>query len=87
MDIIIIIIIIQLFLNYKLVSDFSFILEAGIPQWYSAGLQAGWLGVQVLAGAGNFTLRQHVHTGSEAPPSLLSNEYQGLFPWGKAAGA
>jgi hypothetical protein len=52
---------------------------AGIAQWYSAGLRAGWSGVRVPAGAGNFFLHYRVQTG---PPSLLSNGYQGLFPWG-----
>jgi hypothetical protein len=45
------------------------------------GLQAGWLGVQVLAGAGNFSLPPGLDWLWD-PPSLLSNGYQGLFPWG-----
>jgi hypothetical protein len=31
-----------------------FTLRAGIAQWYSSGLQLGWSGVRVPAGAGNF---------------------------------
>jgi hypothetical protein len=37
---------------------------AGIAQWYSAGLRAGWSGVSVLAGARNFSLHHRVRTGS-----------------------
>jgi hypothetical protein len=43
---------------------------AGIAQWYSTGLQAGWLLVWVLAGAGNFSLHHHVRLplGPTYPP-------------------
>jgi hypothetical protein len=48
-------------------------LGAGIAQWYSAGLRAGWLGVWDQAGAGNFTLHHRVQTGSGAYPA--SNQW------------
>jgi hypothetical protein len=35
----------------------------------SAGLRAGWLGIRVPAGAGNFSLHHRVQTGSETPPA------------------
>jgi hypothetical protein len=35
-------------------------------QWYSAGLRAGWSGVQVSLGTGNFSLWHRVQTGSGA---------------------
>jgi hypothetical protein len=33
------------------------------------------------AGAGNFSLHHRVQERLWGPPSLLSNGYQGLFPW------
>jgi hypothetical protein len=53
---------------------------AGIAQWHSAELRAGWLGVRVPAGAVHFSFHHRVQTGSEAPPSLLPSAYQDLFP-------
>jgi hypothetical protein len=50
-------------------SNCNELLGAGIAQWYSAGLQVAWLGVQGLAGAGNFPLHHHVQTGSGAHPA------------------
>jgi hypothetical protein len=44
---------------------------AGITQWYSTGLQTGWLGVRVPAEAGNFSLHHRVQTGSEVQPASL----------------
>jgi hypothetical protein len=38
--------------------------------WYSAGLRAGWSGVRVPAGAGNFSLHHLVQTGSGAHPAF-----------------
>jgi hypothetical protein len=42
--------------------------EARIAQWYSAGLRAGWSGVLVLAGDGNFS-HHRVQTGSGVHPA------------------
>jgi hypothetical protein len=52
---------------------------AGIAQWCSAGLRAGWPGVRV--GVWNFSLHHGVR-GLWGPPSLPSNGYQGFYPWG-----
>jgi hypothetical protein len=38
--------------------------RAGIAQWYSPGLRAGWSEVRVPAGVGNFSLHRCVHTSS-----------------------
>jgi hypothetical protein len=58
-----------------------------IAQCYSAGLWARWSGVRVSAGAGNFLFTTVSKTALGAPPSLLSNRYQGIFPGVRAAGA
>jgi len=55
---------------------------AGIAQWYSVELRARGSGVLVPAGGGNFSLHHRVQTCSWGPPSLLSNGYHGLFPFG-----
>jgi len=34
------------------------------------------------AGVGNFSLHHPLQTGSGGQPSLLPNQYWGLFPWG-----
>jgi len=48
-------------------------LGARIAQWYSPGLQAGWLSIQVLTGAGNF-ISSPLHPDMLwGPPSLLSS--------------
>jgi hypothetical protein len=44
------------------------------------GLRDGCSAVRVLAGAGNFSSLRPDRFW--IPPSLLSNGYQGLFPWG-----
>jgi hypothetical protein len=59
---------------------------AGIVQWYSAGLRAGWSGVRVSLGAGNFSLHHLVQTGSGAYPTSYPVGTRGSFPGGKAAG-
>jgi hypothetical protein len=50
---------------------------AGIAQWYSAGLRAGWSRVPIPARTGNEQPRPDRLWG---PPSLLSNGYQRLLP-------
>jgi hypothetical protein len=57
-----------------------------IAQWYSAGPRAGWSGVRVLSGAGNFSLHHHVKTGSGAYPTSYPMGARGSFPGSKAAG-
>jgi hypothetical protein len=59
----------------------------GIAQWYSAGLRAGWSGVRVPAGPGNFSLHHRVQTGSGTHPSSYPTGTRGSFLGGKAAGA
>jgi hypothetical protein len=56
---------------------------AVIAQWYSAGLRAGRSGVQVLVGAGNFSLHHCVQTGSGARAACYSMGTRGSFPGGK----
>jgi hypothetical protein len=45
------------------------------------------IGFRILAGAGNFSLRHHVQTGSGAHPVSYPMGTGGSFPGGKAAGA
>jgi hypothetical protein len=61
-------------------------LWAGIAQWYSAGLRAGWSGVRVPGAAGNFSLYHSVKTGSGAHPVSYPMGARGPFPGSKAAG-
>jgi hypothetical protein len=60
-------------------------LGAGIAQWYSAGLQAGYglddWGVRVPAGAGNFSVHHRVQTSSRANTASYPMGIGG-FPWG-----
>jgi hypothetical protein len=42
---------------------------AGIAQWYSAGLRAGWSVVRMPVGAGNFSPHHRVQNGSGAHPA------------------
>jgi hypothetical protein len=49
------------------------------------GLRAGWSGVRVLAGVGDFYLHHRVQIGSGAHPASYPVGAGGLFPWGKAA--
>jgi hypothetical protein len=62
-------------------------IRAGIGQWYSTELQAGWSGVRVPAGAGNCYLYRRVQTGSEAHPASYPMGTKGSFSGSKAAGA
>jgi hypothetical protein len=61
--------------------------EAGLAQWYGAGVRAGWSGVRFLAGAGNFCLHHRFQTDSGAHPASYSMSTRASFPGGKAAGA
>jgi hypothetical protein len=58
--------------------------DAGIAQWYSAGLWAGRLRGRVPAGAGTFSLHHRVQNGSGDHPTSYSLN-RGSFPGGKAA--
>jgi hypothetical protein len=62
-------------------------LSTGLPQWYSAELQVGCLGVQVPAGTENFSLYHRVQNGSRAHPACYPMGTRGSFPRGKAAEA
>jgi hypothetical protein len=58
----------------------SFRIGAGIAHWYSAGLRAGWSGVRVPAGAGNFSLHHRVQTGSWDHADSYPIGIRGSFP-------
>jgi hypothetical protein len=58
-----------------------------IAQWYSAGIQAGWSGVPVSTGDGNFLLHHHVQTSSGAHPAFYPMGTRGSFSGGKTASA
>jgi hypothetical protein len=60
---------------------------AGIAQRYTTGLRAGWPGVRVPAGAGNFSLHHRVQTGSGVLPVYYPMGSRVSFPGGEAAGA
>jgi hypothetical protein len=47
---------------------------------------AGWSGVRVPPGVGNFSLHHHFQTGSEAHPAFYPGDTRGSFPGVKAAG-
>jgi hypothetical protein len=51
-----------------------------ISQWYSALLRAGWSGVRVPAGAGNFSLHHLVQAGSGPHPASYQKGTRGCFP-------
>jgi hypothetical protein len=52
---------------------------AGIAQWYSCRLRAGWSGVRVPVGSENFCLHHLVQTGSGAHPASYPMGNQGLL--------
>jgi hypothetical protein len=52
---------------------------AGIAQWCSARLRAGWSGIRVPAGGGNFSLHR-VQTSSGAHPASYPMGTRGSFP-------
>jgi hypothetical protein len=60
---------------------------AEIPQWYSTGPRAGWLGVRVPVGAGNFSPHHRVQTSSGPHPSSYPVGTRGSFNGGKGGGA
>jgi hypothetical protein len=53
----------------------------------AVGLNDRMIGVRFPAGAGNFSVRHHVQTGSGAHPTSYPMGTGGSFPEGKAAGA
>jgi len=59
-------------------------LGAGLAQWYSAGLQAGWSGVWVPAGLGIF-LFTTAFRRLWGHPAYYPMGTRGSFPGGKAA--
>jgi hypothetical protein len=61
--------------------------RAGIAQWYSAGLRAGWSGIRVPVRAGNFCLHPRVQTRCRTHPASYPMGTRSSFPGGKAAGA
>jgi hypothetical protein len=63
------------------------IIGAGIGQWYSTRLRAGWSGVRVQVGAGNFSPHHRIQTDSGAHPTSYPMGTRGSFPGGKVAGA
>jgi hypothetical protein len=60
------------------------LITTGMPQWYSAGLRAGWLGVRVPIGAGKFS-HHRVQNGSGAYPASYPMGTGSSFPGDKAA--
>jgi hypothetical protein len=73
--------------NEHILTTRTLFVVAGIAQWYSAGIRAGCSGVRVPAGAGNFSLHHHIHTGSGAHLASYPMGTRGSFTGGKAAGA
>jgi hypothetical protein len=55
-------------------SSVGIALGCGLDDWGSR--------VRFPAGARNFSLHHCVQNGSGGSPSLLSNDFRGLFPWG-----
>jgi hypothetical protein len=62
-------------------------LGAGIAQWCSPGLWAGWSGVRVPVRDGNFSLHHRVQSSSGAHPASYPMDIKDSFPGGKAARA
>jgi len=51
------------------------------------GLNDRMIGVRIPAGAGNFSLRHRVQTGSGVHPAFYTMDTESSFPGGKAARA
>jgi hypothetical protein len=56
-----------------------------LSRWYSAGLWAGWSGIQVPVRAGNFSPHHRFQTGSGAHAASYPDGYQGIKPPGREA--
>jgi hypothetical protein len=52
---------------------------SGVAQWCSTGLRAGWSGVRVPAGAGNFSIHHRVQTDSGPYPASCPMGTRGSF--------
>jgi hypothetical protein len=52
--------------------------------WYISGLRAGWWGVRVPVGTGNFSLHHRVQTGSGVRPASYPMGTRGSLPGGEA---
>jgi len=61
--------------------------RAGIAQVVQTMATAWMIGFRFPAGAGNFSLRHHVQTGSGASPASYPMGTGASFPGDKAAGA
>jgi hypothetical protein len=67
--------------------DIRVFIGAGIAQWFSTGLRAGWSGVPLPVGAGNFSPHYRVQTGSGPHPASYPLGTRRSFPGGKVAEA
>jgi hypothetical protein len=76
---------VQKFIRNMLYFVTNIVWGAGIGQCYSAGLRARWSGVWVPAGAGNFSLRHRIQTGSGTHPASNSVGTRDSFPGGKSS--
>jgi len=63
------------------------LIRAGIGQWLSVRLRAGWSGIRALAGAGNFSFYHRVQTVSGSHSVSYTMGTGGSFPGSKLAGA
>jgi hypothetical protein len=69
----------------KLVKLYLLRSVAGIAQWYSTGLWAGWSEVWALVGARNFSPHHRIQTGSGAHRASYTTVTKGSLPGGKVA--
>jgi hypothetical protein len=75
--------------QFRVARNYFFLLDkhqtgAEIAQCNSAGVRAGWSGVRVLAGAGNFSLHHFIQAGSVVHPASYPMGTGGAFPGGKS---